>query len=72
MTGHIPKLRVDYHMGYDLLATDGTLDFDGGTLVVWRDKTRSHLLKAYGPSSGWTCEWDPDHEEVRHDQVRAQ
>lgn len=53
-----PLLRVDYHHGYDLLRTDGTLDFDGGTLIVWRDNSRTHLLKAYGPGSGWTCEWD--------------
>lgn len=52
-----PLLRVDYHQGYDLLKTDGALDFDGGTLIVWRDKSRTHMLKAYGPGCGWTCEW---------------
>lgn len=54
----MPRLQVEHNTGIDLVDTDGTLDFDGGSLIVWRDCTRSHLVVAYGPSSGWVCSWE--------------
>lgn len=58
----MPQLRVEYRsLGedrVDLLQTTGTMDFDGGTLIVWRDERRNHLLAAYGPSSGWVVSWE--------------
>lgn len=59
-----PRFRVDHYQGYDLLETDGTFDFDGGTLVVWKDHTRKHLLASYSPSSRWVGYWDES--EVDH------
>lgn len=53
-----PKLQVEHATGIDLLITDGTLDFDGGTLIVWRDQSRRHLVAAYSPSSRWVCSWE--------------
>lgn len=58
-----PRFRVDHHRGYDLLETDGTFDFDGGTLVVWKDHTRTHLLAAYSPASRWVGTWDESEED---------
>lgn len=54
----VPRLRVDHCGGYDLVATDGTLDFDGGSLLVWRDHSRGHLVAAYGPATGWSARWE--------------
>lgn len=59
MTG-MPMFRVDHFGGYDLLKTDGTFDFDGGSLIVWRDRSRSHLLASYGPATGWMGTWEGD------------
>lgn len=61
----MPKLRVDHPEGYDLLGTDGTMDFDGGSLIVWRDRSRGHLLKGYGPGGWLSCSWEDDHGKVR-------
>ena len=54
----MPKLRVEHNTGVDLLKTTGVMDFDGGTLIVWRDERRNHLVAAYGPSSGWVASWE--------------
>ena len=55
----IPKLRVTRPDGvYDLLATDGTMDFDGGSLIVWRDKDRKHLIASYSPIGWLTTDWE--------------
>lgn len=64
----IPKLRVTRPDGvYDLLATDGTMDFDGGSLLVWRDKTRTHLIASYSPIGWLTTDW----EEGQSEQVEV-
>lgn len=57
-----PLFRVIHRDGHDRLATDGTFDFDGGTLLVWRDKSRAHLLAAYGPGGWLTAHWETDEE----------
>lgn len=49
--------RVEHSRGVDLLKTDGTFDFDGGSLLVWRDRSRTHLLAAYSPSTEWIATW---------------
>lgn len=54
------KLRVDYNGSYDLVETDGTLDFDGGSLIVWRDNTRAHLVAAYSPIGWQAASWEVD------------
>lgn len=54
----MPRLRVDHVGGMDLLKTSGGLDFDGGSLIVWRDETRTHLVAAYSPASGWVASWE--------------
>ena len=54
------KLRVDHGGGYDLVDTDGTLDFDGGSLIVWRDNTRAHLVAAYSPTGWQAASWEVD------------
>lgn len=64
-----PLFRVDHADGFDLLQTDGTFDFDGGSLLVWQDNRRAHLLAAYGPG-GWTCaRWatEEDKEQPRNE-----
>lgn len=63
-----PLLRVEHNRGVDLLKTDGTFDFDGGTLLVWREKSRSHLLAAYSPNTEWIATW----EEAEHGSVCSQ
>lgn len=66
-----PPFRVDHATGFDLLHTDGTFDFDGGSLLVWQDKRRSHLLAAYAPG-GWLCaRWatEEETEEVPANEV---
>lgn len=54
------KLRVDYNGSYDLVDTDGTLDFDGGSLIVWRDSSRAHLVAAYSPVGWQSISWEVD------------
>ena len=54
------KLRVDYNGSYDLVDTDGTLDFDGGSLIVWRDSSRAHLVAAYSPTGWHSISWEVD------------
>ena len=54
------KLRVDYNGSYDLVDTDGTLDFDGGSLIVWRDSSRAHLVAAYSPTGWQSISWEGD------------
>lgn len=55
-----PMLRVEHNTGVDLLKTSGTMDFDGGSLIVWRDERRTHMVAAYSPSSGWVASWEGD------------
>ena len=72
MRNEIPKLCVDHIGGVDFLVTDGTLDFDGGSLIVWKDNTRSHILAAYSPASYWVMSWDTDgSREEQEREVRA-
>lgn len=56
----LPLFRVEHNRGVDLLKTDGTFDFDGGSLLVWREKSRTHLLAAYSPSTEWIAMWEED------------
>ncbi|WP_313546422.1 hypothetical protein [Corynebacterium sp.] len=62
-----PLLRVITPTGYDRIDTDGTLDFDGGSLLVWRNSSRKHLIAAYSPqgwlTAGWETEEDTDVEQ---------
>lgn len=53
----MPFLRVDRPGGHDVCETSGTLDFDGGSLLVWRDHRRSHLVVAYGPGGWYSCRY---------------
>lgn len=59
-------LRVEHNTGVDLLRTTGAMDFDGGSLIVWRDGKRDHLVAAYGPASGWVASWEvAENEQIR-------
>ncbi|WP_411707811.1 hypothetical protein ACLI1L_000184 [Corynebacterium sp. LaCa117] len=59
-----PLFRVYHPDGHDRLKTDGTLDFDGGSLLVWRDNTRTHLVAAYSPGGWITAHWETNEEEA--------
>lgn len=49
----MPKFRIDHVWGTDIVDTEGTFDFDGGSLLVWKDQARRHLVAAYSPATQW-------------------
>lgn len=46
-------VRVEHLGGADEMTTDGTFDFDGGSLLVWKDHTKQELVAAYSPATAW-------------------
>ena len=53
------RVRVEIGDGEYLIAhTDGTFDFDGGSLIIWRDNTRQHLVAAFGPAGWKSLSWE--------------
>ena len=55
------KVRVDSgNDEYVLVHTDGTFDFDGGSLIIWRDNTRTHLGAAFSPTGWESLTWEVD------------
>ena len=53
------KVRVDIgNDEYVLVHTDGPFDFDGGSLIIWRDNTRQHLGAAFSPTGWQSLSWE--------------
>ena len=53
------KVRVEIgNEEYVLVHTDGTFDFDGGSLIIWRDNTRQHLGAAFSPTGWQSLSWE--------------
>ena len=53
------RVRVEIGDGEYLIAhTDGTFDFDGGSLIIRRDNTRQHLVAAFGPTGWKSLSWE--------------
>ena len=53
------KARVDIgNDEYVLVHTDGTSDFDGGSLIIWRDNSRTHLGAAFSPTGWESLSWE--------------
>lgn len=46
-------VRVEHLGGADEMTTDGTFDFDGGSLLIWKDNTKQELVAAYSPATAW-------------------
>lgn len=59
-------LRVEHKDGYDLVESDGAVDFDGGSLIVWRDITRSHMTGAYSPGCWLRAFWTDEQPKATH------
>lgn len=68
----MPKFRIEHIWGEDVIEADGTFDFDGGTLIVWKDKTRTYLIASYGPSTQWILTHEPEEKETHRGPIHIE
>lgn len=50
-----PRFRVDHRRGVDFYKPDVGMSFDGGSLIMFHDKSQERFLHAYGPDMQWDC-----------------